>query len=68
MRHDIGIKWPDNSEETRHVNLVVYGKPGGYSAMSATVGFPTGIATKMVLEGEMHAAFGNAKSFICLCE
>lgn len=52
MRHDVGAQWPDRSEETRHINLVVYGDPHGYSAMAASVGFPTAIATKMVLEGD----------------
>lgn len=51
MRHDIGVKWPDMSEETRHVDFVIYGSPFQYSAMAATVGFPTAIAAKMVLEG-----------------
>ena len=51
MRHDIGVVWPDHSEETRHVNFVIYGTPNKYSAMAATVGFPTAIAAKMVLEG-----------------
>ena len=55
MHHDVGIKWPDNSEETRHISLPVYGQPiahgSGYLAMAATVGFPTGIAAKMILDG-----------------
>src|SRR6218665_1075775 len=51
MRHDIGVNWPDQSEETRHVDFVMYGNPFEYSAMAATVGFPTAIAAKMVLEG-----------------
>lgn len=52
LRHDIGVQWPDRSTETKHVDLVVYGNPEGYSAMAATVGFPTAIATKMVLDGK----------------
>lgn len=51
MRHDVGIQWADRSEEQRHIDLVVYGDSKGYSAMAATVGFPTGIAARMVLEG-----------------
>lgn len=38
MRHDIGIEWPDGKHEKRNINLVVYGDPGGYSAMAKTVG------------------------------
>ena len=55
MRHDIAVEWPDRTTERRAVDLVVYGQPHGYSAMAATVGYPTGIATKMVLEGELKS-------------
>jgi len=51
MRHDVGVEWPNQSEEIIHVNFVTYGNPNKYSAMAATVGYPTAIATKMVLEG-----------------
>jgi alpha-aminoadipic semialdehyde synthase len=51
MRHDVGIQWQDRSEEMRHIDLVVYGDTKKYSAMAATVGFPTGIAARMVLDG-----------------
>lgn len=51
MRHDVGVEWSNRQEETIHVNFVIYGNPTGYSAMAATVGYPTAIAAKMVLEG-----------------
>lgn len=51
MRHDIGVQWPDKSSEMKHVDFVVYGDADKYSAMAATVGYPTAIAAKMVLEG-----------------
>ena len=54
MRHNIGIEWPDGTNEERYINLVVYGDPNGYSAMAKTVGYPTGIAAKMVLNGEIQ--------------
>ncbi|XP_021342744.1 alpha-aminoadipic semialdehyde synthase, mitochondrial-like isoform X2 [Mizuhopecten yessoensis] len=54
MHHNIGVQWADGSEEERHVGLVVYGDAKGHSAMSRTVGLPTGIATKMILEGEIQ--------------
>lgn len=54
MRHDIGVVWPDKSEEMEHVDFVIYGNPQKYSAMAATVGFPAAIAAKMVLEGEIQ--------------
>jgi len=55
LRHEVGITWPDQRRELRGINLVCYGQPhGGYSAMARTVGYPTAIATKMVLDGEIQ--------------
>lgn len=54
LRHDIGINWPDNRKEKRGVNFVVYGDVNGHSAMAKTVGYPTAIATKMILDGEIQ--------------
>lgn len=54
LRHNIGIQWPDNKTETRHIDFVVYGDEGGYSAMAKTVGYPAAIAAKMVLENEIQ--------------
>ena len=54
MRHDIGVEWPDGSTETNNIDFVVYGEPHGYSAMAVTVGYPTAIATQMVLDGEIQ--------------
>ena len=51
MRHDVGVEWRNQNEEMIHVNFVIYGDPNKYSAMAATVGYPTAIAAKMVLEG-----------------
>ena len=51
MQHDIGVQWPDGTLEDHQLSLVVYGEVDGYSAMAKTVGLPTGIATKMVLQG-----------------
>lgn len=34
--------------------MVVYGDVNGYSAMAKTVGYPTAIATKMILDGEIQ--------------
>ncbi len=52
MHHEIGVQWQDSTEQTRKIDFTVYGDPNGYSAMAASVGFPTGIATKMILDGE----------------
>lgn len=55
MRHDIGIQWHDEKKETRHIDMVTYGDPNGYSAMAKTVGYPAAIAAKMILQGEIQA-------------
>lgn len=56
LRHDITIRWPDRRREQRGINLVCYGssEPNGYTAMASTVGFPCGIATRMVLDQEIQ--------------
>lgn len=54
MRHEIGIEWSDKSRERHDVDFVVYGEPQRYTAMAATVGYPTAIAAKMVLDGEIQ--------------
>ena len=51
MRHDVTAEYRDRNVENHHIDFVVYGDPGGYSAMAKTVGYPTAIATKMILEG-----------------
>ncbi|GFU12522.1 hypothetical protein NPIL_661271 [Nephila pilipes] len=54
LRHNIGIQWPDNKNEMRQIDFVVYGDKDGYSAMAKTVGYPAAIATKMVMENEIQ--------------
>lgn len=54
MHHNIGVQWPDGSLQKRTVGLTVYGDYNGYSAMAKTVGLPTAIATKMILDGEIQ--------------
>ncbi|MEE6521358.1 hypothetical protein FKM82_019525, partial [Ascaphus truei] len=53
MRNDIGIRHPSGHLEDKNISLVVYGDVNGYSAMAKTVGYPTAIAAKMVLDGEI---------------
>lgn len=53
MRNDIGIRHPSGHLEAKNISLVVYGDVNGYSAMAKTVGYPTAIAAKMVLDGEI---------------
>ncbi|XP_030588201.1 alpha-aminoadipic semialdehyde synthase, mitochondrial isoform X2 [Archocentrus centrarchus] len=53
MRNDVGIRHPTGELETKHMSLVVYGDPIGFSAMAKTVGYPAAIAARMVLDGEI---------------
>ncbi|KAJ8245138.1 hypothetical protein COCON_G00235960 [Conger conger] len=53
MRNDVGIRHPTGELETKHISLVVYGDPNGYSAMAKTVGYPAAIASRMVLDEEI---------------
>ncbi|KAK7102221.1 alpha-aminoadipic semialdehyde synthase, mitochondrial-like isoform X2 [Littorina saxatilis] len=53
MQHDITYQLPGQREETKRVGLVVYGDPGGHSAMAKTVGYPLGIVAQMILKGEI---------------
>ena len=54
MRHDVGIEYADQTSEQHNIDFVVYGDPGGYSAMAKTVGYPTAIAARMILEGNLN--------------
>ncbi|XP_061108202.1 alpha-aminoadipic semialdehyde synthase, mitochondrial-like [Conger conger] len=53
MRNDVGIRHPTGELETKHISLVVYGDPNGYSAMAKTVGYPAAIVSRMVLDEEI---------------
>lgn len=54
MHHDVGVLWPDGQREQRRIDLVSYGDINGSSAMAKTVGLPTAIAVKMILDGQYH--------------
>ncbi|KAF3855286.1 hypothetical protein F7725_023341 [Dissostichus mawsoni] len=47
MRNDVGLRHPTGELETKHISLVVYGTPNGFSAMAKTVGYPAAIAARM---------------------
>ena len=49
-------------QETRRISLIAYGD-SKYSAMSRTVGFPTGIGAKLVLDG----TFLTWPDFVYMC-
>lgn len=59
MHHNVGVTWPDKSQEKRVINFVCYGEENGYSAMAKTVGLTTAIATKMVLDGKLLSLEGK---------
>ena len=40
--------------ETRHIDLTLYGEANRFTAMARTVGWPTAIAAKMILNGKSH--------------
>ena len=65
MHHDIGVLWPDGQREQRRIDLVNYGDLDGFSAMAKTVGLPTGIATKMVLDGQSCFKLYEQLSTMC---
>ncbi len=52
MHHEIGIEWPNGKNELRNVDFIHYGDMNGLSAMAKTVGYPTAIAAKMVLNSK----------------
>uniref|UniRef100_A0A4W5MKV3 Aminoadipate-semialdehyde synthase n=1 Tax=Hucho hucho TaxID=62062 RepID=A0A4W5MKV3_9TELE len=54
MRNDVGLRHSTGELETKHISLVVYGDPNGYSAMAKTVGYPAAIAARMLLDGEIR--------------
>ncbi|XP_041988048.1 alpha-aminoadipic semialdehyde synthase, mitochondrial [Aricia agestis] len=53
LRHEIGVTWSDGRRERREVTMAVRGGPT-HTAMARTVGLPTAIAAKMVLDGELQ--------------
>ncbi|XP_024901607.1 alpha-aminoadipic semialdehyde synthase, mitochondrial isoform X3 [Pteropus alecto] len=55
MRDSFGIRHPSGHLESKTINLVVYGDTKGFSAMAKTVGLPTAMAAKMLLDGEIQA-------------
>ena len=59
MRNDVGLRHPTGELETKHISLVVYGTPNGFSAMAKTVGYPAAIAACMVLDGKSQEGFSE---------
>ena len=55
MHHDIGYSWPNGINEVKSVDFIQYGDVNKFTAMAKTVGLPTAITAKMVLEREIQA-------------
>lgn len=55
MRDSFAIRHPSGHLENKTIDLVVYGDFNGFSAMAKTVGLPTAMAAKMLLDGEIEA-------------
>ena len=53
--HDLEVEFPDLERAGERVRstLVVRGEPGGFTAMSRTVGLPVAIAARLLLRGEL---------------
>lgn len=63
MRDSFGIRHPSGHLENKTIDLVVYGDINGFSAMAKTVGFPTAMAAKMLLDGKFFHLLIIFKSF-----
>jgi saccharopine dehydrogenase-like NADP-dependent oxidoreductase len=55
LAHELEVEYPDQDRppETVSSTLVVRGEPDGFTAMARTVGLPTAIAVKLLLEDEI---------------
>ncbi|EHK99711.1 putative Saccharopine dehydrogenase [Glarea lozoyensis 74030] len=51
LQHKFVVEWADGKEAVFTSTLELLGKPGGYSAMSLSVGVTCGIATQLLLDG-----------------
>lgn len=66
MRNDVGIRHSSGELETKHISMVVYGEPSGFSAMAKTVGYPAAIAAAMVLNGQCSCQLCCSGGKCCL--
>ncbi|MFH1529707.1 MAG: saccharopine dehydrogenase C-terminal domain-containing protein [Pseudomonadota bacterium] len=51
--HELEVSYPDRPGERITSTFAVEGEPGGFTAMSRTVGLPVAIAAKLKLRGEL---------------
>lgn len=53
LKHDLEVAYDDRPSERIQSTLVAEGDPGGFTAMSKTVGGPAALAARMILRGEL---------------
>jgi saccharopine dehydrogenase-like NADP-dependent oxidoreductase len=55
LQHEVTAIYPEeNHREEKIVSTMIeYGTPGGFTAMSKTVGMPAAIAAKLILTGKI---------------
>lgn len=55
LQHEMDVEFPDSKDGTQRLKstLIEYGEPGGYTAMSKTVGLPAAIAAKLILTEQL---------------
>ena len=53
MRHEIDVRWADDSRERMISLLVAFGDPRGDSATARTVSLPAAVASRSILEGRL---------------
>lgn len=63
LRHELGVTWSDGNKERREVTMAIRGDPASHTAMAKTVGLPTAIAAKMVLDGKISTQHFYLVSF-----
>jgi saccharopine dehydrogenase-like NADP-dependent oxidoreductase len=51
--HELDVEYPDRQDERITSTLAAEGEPGGFSAMSRTVGLPVAVATVLKLRGDL---------------
>ncbi len=56
LHHELEVERPGRGEERIRSTVIEYGDPQGSSAMARAVGLPTGIAARLLLDGELELA------------
>jgi saccharopine dehydrogenase-like NADP-dependent oxidoreductase len=58
LLHKMDVEYPDSDRKPEKITstMVAKGEPGGFTAMSKTVGLPTAIAAKLILTDQLSLA------------